>query len=87
MCGEALSARKVCEASTGLSPHVRGSPSVNSISSVILGSIPACAGKPEARELVLNVDKVYPRMCGEASSIHIAYQPLAGLSPHVRGSP
>ena len=33
------------------------------------GSIPACAGKPYRRPALPSMDRVYPRVCGEASAL------------------
>ena len=54
----------------GLSPRVRGSP-VRGSSAVgleFLGSIPACAGEPQAGSATWRCgdDRVYPRVCGGA---------------------
>ena len=70
----------------GLSPRVRGSLRLPHVVSEILGSIPACAGKPCSKATVRRWQRVYPRVCGEAA-LPITVTSLAkGLSPRVRGS-
>ena len=71
----------------GLSPRVRGSPSISDASLAIRGSIPAGAGEPQSVEHVAKQVRVYPRGCGGATRSVIAPCPEWGLSPRVRGSP
>ena len=52
----------------GLSPRVRGSPSVIIRSPIRAGSIPACAGEPPHGNLSRRNARVYPRVCGGATS-------------------
>ena len=70
----------------GLSPHVRGSQIGMPSASGGTGSIPACAGEPVERPLIVPSVKVYPRMCGGAAGPTSRRGFAAGLSPHVRGS-
>ncbi len=50
------------------------------------GSIPACAGEPDAANRALNQSRVYPRVCGGATGIFCLIALRSGLSPRVRGS-
>ena len=70
----------------GLSPRVRGSPSVRLVVSVALGSIPAGAGEPTMANCEAYGHEVYPRGCGGASPWARRQAPTGGLSPRVRGS-
>ena len=47
VCGEALAPDGDADVDPGPSPRVRGSPTSAMASSMISGSIPACAGKPQ----------------------------------------
>ena len=86
MCGEAEQWMPEADGMTGLSPHVRGSRVDESVRRRVVGSIPACAGKPPTRTRAAASRRVYPRMCGEAT-LSVYSVPIAlGLSPHVRGS-
>ena len=52
----------------GLSPRVRGNPSVPAFALASVRSIPACAGEPQRQHLCIGALRVYPRVCGEPSS-------------------
>ena len=70
----------------GLSPRVRGNPSLGSLAVAGKGSIPACAGEPFL-EAVHNAYKmVYPRVCGGTRRGQIGGGVGRGLSPRVRGN-
>ena len=71
---------------TGLSPHVRGNRELLQRVAVLIGSIPACTGKPPARRKYLAVCGVYPRMYGETRRRLWRRCACSGLSPHVRGN-
>ena len=87
MCGEASSVMLVSPLRVGPSPHVRGSRKQGVVEGFVVGSIPACAGKPGRRPSPTGSTGVHPRMCGEAldAKLDIIYR--SGPSPHVRGSP
>ena len=51
------------------------------------GSIPACAGKPQAPGLQHGKPVVHPRVCGEAPGRESRNAEGRGRSPRVRGSP
>ena len=70
----------------GLSPRVRGSPASATPRLGHVGSIPARAGEPACRGLVLSCPRVYPRACGGACTASSRSPPAWGLSPRVRGS-
>ena len=86
MCGEAAASARVLDPALGPSPRVRGSPGVAAGELEILGSIPACAGKPVLRAVGLVVVRVHPRVCGEAAASARVLDPALGPSPRVRGS-
>ncbi len=85
-CGGALSDFTISGLSTGLSPHVRGSPRREGRRGRDQGSIPARAGEPTSRRSIHLVLRVYPRTCGGASVCAAPPGLPLGLSPHVRGS-
>ena len=71
----------------GLSPRVRGNPMGNPAFGQSQGSIPACAGEPDGESRLRAIAGVYPRVCGGTLLNAGKTQPLAGLSPRVRGNP
>ena len=70
----------------GLSPHVRGNPRNAVLQTSLVGSIPACTGKPPSECRGCWQERVYPRMYGETEEDDEILDPTAGLSPHVRGN-
>ena len=70
----------------GLSPRVRGNQSRANSATVVPGSIPACAGEPENRDIINAVSTVYPRVCGGTHLVDPRNQLNGGLSPRVRGN-
>ena len=72
---------------TGLSPRVRGNLGYGNDRVARRGSIPACAGEPQARRDGLPADPVYPRVCGGTQFYSRNKPTLSGLSPRVRGNP
>ena len=87
VCGEAFRRRRRRPASWGPSPRVRGSPGDSQLPRRGRGSIPACAGKPDALIRCPTVSKVHPRVCGEAAPLTKPLALYGGPSPRVRGSP
>ena len=66
-CGEAIGIAMDPPVAIGLSPRVRGSPSLGSVLTAEGRSIPASAGKPCWGLSPSRWGWVYPRECGEAS--------------------
>ena len=87
VCGEACPSMFDAESVTGLSPRVRGSPRPQEGTGSLIGSIPACAGKPGLPASGRLAFRVYPRVCGEAQLATGICGGEPGLSPRVRGSP
>ena len=85
-CGETGGAGAGIPAPPGLSPRVRGNRSGIVADRLLPGSIPASAGKPEARATSSHSGRVYPRECGETSCRLPRLHPGSGLSPRVRGN-
>ena len=54
-------------AKRGLSPRVRGNPTPPAPARPAAGSIPACAGEPDAPDRAVAGARVYPRVCGGTS--------------------
>ena len=71
---------------TGPSPRVRGSRQRVELAALVVGSIPACAGKPGTACPSGLANGVHPRVCGEAILEHIRGVRIHGPSPRVRGS-
>ena len=86
VCGEADPVDLQAARLRGLSPRVRGSHVHGREVDVWVGSIPACAGKPATPAGAAPIDRVYPRVCGEADSAPRKMTISQGLSPRVRGS-
>ena len=70
----------------GASPRVRGSQDFLNGTRPSLGSIPACAGKPDDVVTPESLDRVHPRVCGEAMLARCRSKCPPGPSPRVRGS-
>ena len=70
----------------GLSPRVRGNHPVFAVHPPVVGSIPACAGEPQAAGIPTGVTAVYPRVCGGTGRAGCHRFALLGLSPRVRGN-
>ena len=86
VCGGAQLGGATLGTSTGLSPRVRGSPGTDAFLPPVDGSIPACAGEPLTLEHNSLCRRVYPRVCGGASTSGYDATQYRGLSPRVRGS-
>ena len=86
VCGGAWKSGARLRCRRGLSPRVRGSLWIDTRRPISAGSIPACAGEPDAFASPCRVPPVYPRVCGGACLASIAAFSWRGLSPRVRGS-
>ena len=86
VCGEAVALDVLPPLGQGPSPRVRGSRRhpVQFVRGI--GSIPACAGKPTRGEPERYVNRVHPRVCGEANTSRWRSSSMRGPSPRVRGS-
>ena len=87
VCGEAGRRSTSTMWCSGPSPRVRGSQPNHRRAQGRLGSIPACAGKPFPVPPSARLNRVHPRVCGEAALPRVDDAPLGGPSPRVRGSP
>ena len=85
VCGEACGSGTRTQPPTGPSPRVRGSPVAPVPSTMVLGSIPACAGKPRSAAGACPREWVHPRVCGEAVCRRHGRVTATGPSPRVRG--
>ena len=70
----------------GLSPRVRGNPTLVPRTVWDMGSIPACAGEPQREDGVWLLSLVYPRVCGGTLYFTVSSVFKNGLSPRVRGN-
>ena len=86
VCGETRPHQNLDERGRGLSPRVRGNLPNRHQKIVPIGSIPACAGKPEMADYQLRPKPVYPRVCGETGGLPTGIAAASGLSPRVRGN-
>ena len=87
MCGGTWYPQGRTAVGEGLSPRVRGNQFVIAAGVAAGGSIPACAGKPQAVEAGIEARQVYPRVCGGTVGDVVDDAVVAGLSPRVRGNP
>ena len=71
---------------SGLSPRMRGSPSVVLPGRQVRGIIPAYAGEPADTDDHRPATRDYPRVCGGADNLVARLSPGEGLSPRMRGS-
>ena len=86
VCGGTSAAWTPGGRAVGLSPRVRGNPTVRIYLPLIPGSIPACAGEPARAETQFHESAVYPRVCGGTRRHEAAGREKHGLSPRVRGN-
>ena len=64
VCGGSDASRLACLLRAGLSPRVRGKPGRKRPVSLVVGSIPACAGEAWSTGGNGGTGRVYPRVCG-----------------------
>ena len=86
MCGGTAHTHARPSMEKGLSPRVRGNRSASIRGSMVVGSIPACAGEPGLLLPILNLLAVYPRVCGGTFNLRTLTVRRQGLSPRVRGN-
>ena len=84
--GEAPPLGELIQLEPGRSPRARGSLASISASLDNLRSIPACAGKPLYAFLLCRINRVDPRVRGEALSRRNSKDQKWGRSPRARGS-
>ena len=87
MCGEHARRAFRPAASSGSSPHVRGTHANLPSAFEVAGIIPACAGNTIRKHKILLSPWDHPRMCGEHLDNLEKLVKDAGSSPHVRGTP
>ena len=86
MCGGTWTACWSYLRAAGLSPRVRGNPTLATCRAGVQRSIPACAGEPTAWSITCALETVYPRVCGGTIDLIRATGDTVGLSPRVRGN-
>ena len=86
MCGGTLAGKAGIVWLLGLSPRVRGNRPLDLHPQEMTRSIPACAGEPAAANELIEVEAVYPRVCGGTFFCLSSSSNLCGLSPRVRGN-
>ncbi len=84
--GETVRRPRIAPGATGLSPRGRGNPRPIQDVEPADGSIPAWAGKPNARPSMRSPKGVYPRVGGETGAMLMVHEPWGGLSPRGRGN-
>ena len=67
VCGATQTNLLIHVAPLGLSPRVRGNPSVVCCAGAFMGPIPACAGQPKKFVTNSPAKRAYPRVCGATS--------------------
>ena len=85
VCGEKLQRSTGTWLRAGSPPRVRGK--VNVIVHCLNnpGITPACAGKSKIIQLIAQLKKDHPRVCGEKNHFSIFLYPTQGSPPRVRG--
>ena len=86
VCGGTSRRRSRRTRGGGLSPRVRGNPTIELPVANAKGSIPACAGEPITRGRSPGQPGVYPRVCGGTRTALSHPESASGLSPRVRGN-
>ena len=87
VCGGTLWRTPTRNTRRGLSPRVRGNPTMTIAGQEVVRSIPACAGEPGWPTAPESDSRVYPRVCGGTAQLKIGQVRILGLSPRVRGNP
>ena len=85
-CGGTALAMLILTSFDGLSPRVRGNPSLPRQPTPPARSIPASAGEPIWKSSGVSASGVYPRECGGTGLTQNDRNELSGLSPRVRGN-
>ena len=86
MRGEHASPLSGSALSSGPSPHARGTPAHAPAGTTGQRSIPACAGNTPNHQPMPDPRTVHPRMRGEHFASAAWAKPIAGPSPHARGT-
>ena len=86
VCGGTFDSTLRSSLELGLSPRVRGNPMTAQMREMENGSIPACAGEPQAAGRTPKRRRVYPRVCGGTPTSGTPSSSGPGLSPRVRGN-
>ena len=73
-------------AQEGLSPRIRGNPSLRSFRRSLSGSIPAHTGEPYSSQVIGAGGRVYPRAYGGTRTSARTTAGSSGLSPRIRGN-
>ena len=85
--GERWVIRRSVISHPGSSPHTRETPPCQRDQGCFCRFIPACAGNARARFTKARSWPVHPRIRGERAVGARVVEPVAGLSPHTRGTP
>ena len=85
-CGGTKKRSRMCMASNGLSPRVRGNHDTTFLEITAQRSIPARAGEPVLSHGIKVKGSVYPRACGGTMTLRSSKSLRSGLSPRVRGN-
>jgi len=86
VCGECAEGVGTKLANDDSSPRVRGTRAGKLARPSTSRFIPACAGNAVSARLVLELDSVHPRMCGERRELLGHNIEVTGSSPRVRGT-
>ena len=86
VCGGTPALKFCVPPMNGLSPRMRGNPSVTLAIALAYRSIPAYAGEPPHQRAAQGPNPVYPRVCGGTPPVQHSWHPCPGLSPRMRGN-
>ena len=86
-CGGTFGEPERIRYTRGLSPRLRGNRDPVLPVEIVVRSIPAPAGEPEAVGQTSVPRAVYPRACGGTGNLATLALGLLGLSPRLRGNP
>ena len=86
MCGEQRYPSEFEIFSPGSPPRVRGTVLSISISMLLLGITPACAGNRYSCLFIKTFSRDHPRVCGEQSALASNSPSIPGSPPRVRGT-
>ena len=84
VCGKNLLTRRTRNSCPGSPPRVREKPCVVLPLPLWIGITPACAGKTEYDDVLKEITRDHPRVCGKNSNRWMSVHPPEGSPPRVR---
>ena len=86
ICGEHTPSPPLMYPLPGSSPHMRGTPNLDTVHLLASGIIPAYAGNTSQVGVLYGHSWDHPRICGEHFAPFLADRQVEGSSPHMRGT-